>query len=232
MTKLTRDEEKRSWIATLLARPYRLLPMRARSLARRLVAAVEGGEMRSATLRDMLRRHHRIDVGLHSYGCFDPVRFPDCRFGRYVSVGPGVRVFRRNHPVERLSLHPYFFNASLGLCQSDSIEGKPLVIEDDVWIGAGSMLLPGCSRIGRGAVIGAGSVVTRDVPAYAVAAGNPARLIRERFPRSLQDAVQDSGWWDRPTAELTAALPLLQQPLTAETMSQFTERMQNANQQV
>ncbi|MFM2291118.1 MAG: Maltose O-acetyltransferase [Bacteroidota bacterium] len=56
----------------------------------------------------------------------------------------------------------------------------PLTIEDDVWIGTRAMILPGCKHIGTGAIIGAGSVVTKDVPAYAIVGGNPAKVIKYR----------------------------------------------------
>lgn len=55
-----------------------------------------------------------------------------------------------------------------------------LVIDDDVWIGARVIILKGCTKIGRGSVIGAGSVVTHDVPPYSVVAGNPAKIIKKR----------------------------------------------------
>jgi maltose O-acetyltransferase len=55
-----------------------------------------------------------------------------------------------------------------------------LVIADDVWIGARVIVLPGCKHIGKGAIIGAGSVVTKDVPDYAIVGGNPARVIKLR----------------------------------------------------
>lgn len=56
----------------------------------------------------------------------------------------------------------------------------PITIDDDVWIGARAMILPGCKRIGKGAIIGAGSVVTKDVPDYAIVGGNPAKVIKYR----------------------------------------------------
>lgn len=56
----------------------------------------------------------------------------------------------------------------------------PLVIDDDVWIGARAIILPGCRHIGKGVIIGAGSVVTKDIPDYAIVGGNPARIIRYR----------------------------------------------------
>lgn len=58
-------------------------------------------------------------------------------------------------------------------------ESAPVVIEDDVWLGARVIVLPGI-RIGRGAVVGAGAIVTKDVPPYAVCVGNPARIVRYR----------------------------------------------------
>jgi len=67
-------------------------------------------------------------------------------------------------------------------------EGKTsLQIDDDVWIGARAVILAGCSHIGRGVVIGAGSVVTRDIPDYAVVGGNPAKIIRYRNVTRVAD---------------------------------------------
>lgn len=89
--------------------------------------------------------------------------------GRNVGVGPGVRILTSVHREEGRAVP--ILHAAVDL--------TPVVIEDDADIGVGAILLPGV-RIGRGAQIGAGAVVTRDVPAYAVAAGNPARVLRER----------------------------------------------------
>lgn len=222
------DEQRSSWPSRLVARVYARIPARLAGLARRIMARLEGGEMLSASLRGTMCRFHGVDVGLHSYGCFDPARFSDCMIGRYVSVGPGVRVFRRNHPTDRISLHPYFYNTRLGLAVAETMPPRPLQICDDVWIGANALLLPGCSRIGRGAVIGAGAVVTRDVPDYAIAAGNPARIIRARFPADVQQQLQESRWWLRDRDSLASALPLLQQPATRELVMNFSKRTSDA----
>jgi carbonic anhydrase/acetyltransferase-like protein (isoleucine patch superfamily) len=74
-----------------------------------------------------------------------------------------------------------------------------------VWIGHGAIVLAGRS-IGTGAVVGAGSVVTRDVPDYAIVAGNPARVIRQRFPDAIAARMQALAWWDWPHEELRTAL--------------------------
>ena len=72
----------------------------------------------------------------------------------------------------------------------------PLIIEDDVWIGHGVIITPGCKLIGRGAVVGAGSIVTKDVDRYSVVVGNPGEKLRDRFPRDLSDAIEASHWWE------------------------------------
>jgi acetyltransferase-like isoleucine patch superfamily enzyme len=202
-----------------------------RGQVRRLISRIEGGEMTSLTLRQLMRRLHGVEVGLHSYGCFDTQRFGGLLLiGRYVSIGPGVSAFRRNHPHDRASMHPYFYNTALGIAERETVPPHPLVISDDAWIGANSIILPGCRRIGRGAVIGAGSVVTKDIPDYAIAAGNPARVLRFRFRGSVQEAVERSRWWELPREKLAGMRVALQAPLTEENCPQFMERVSHASQ--
>ena len=118
-----------------------------RRLIRRVLATLEGGEMRSASLRQIMRQYHDVDIGAHSYGCFDAARFPrGTRVGRYVSVGPGVEAYRRNHPVDRLSLHPYFYSPSCGATASADVATADLEIGADAWLGARAIILPGCQK--------------------------------------------------------------------------------------
>ncbi len=93
----------------------------------------------------------------------------DCnevRIGRHVMLGPNVQIYTAAHDLKAETRIQGWEAAS------------PITIEDNVWIGGGAILLPGV-RIGRNAVVGAGAVVTRSVPANTVAVGNPARVIRE-----------------------------------------------------
>jgi acetyltransferase-like isoleucine patch superfamily enzyme len=85
------------------------------------------------------------------------------------------------------------------------------IIGPDVWIGQGSLIRAGV-RIGVGAVIGAGSVVTKDVPPYTVAAGVPCRPIRRRFDDSLCERLVASGWWDFDEERLVALAPFFSNP--------------------
>jgi acetyltransferase-like isoleucine patch superfamily enzyme len=86
-----------------------------------------------------------------------------------VGIGIGVKIITSQHKEAGRAIAVLF----------SPIECAPVVIEDDSDLGVGSIILPGVT-VGRGAVVGAGAVVTRDVPAYAVAAGVPARVIRSR----------------------------------------------------
>lgn len=153
-------------------------------------------QSKSRALRRYFRRRYDIDVGLHSYGCFDRWRMPGpLRIGRYCSIAKTVRVVDVNHPTEAITTHPILYERRFGVVDRDLLRAPPLVIEDDVWIGHNVVIMPGCKFIGRGAVVGAGSIVTRDVAPYAVVAGVPARVLRQRFAGALADALEASRWW-------------------------------------
>jgi acetyltransferase-like isoleucine patch superfamily enzyme len=157
----------------------------------------------SLALRAYFRRHHDVDVGLYSYGCFDQWRMRGpMRVGRYCSIAVTARSALANHPTDAITTHPALYGRSFGVIDVDVDMGGSLVIEDDVWVGHNAIILAGCKRIGRGAVIGAGSIVTRDVERYAVMAGNPARKIRDRFEPELAEAIEASRWWELSLGEL------------------------------
>ncbi len=153
-------------------------------------------EYENRALRDYFASKYQIEVGLYSYGCFDRWRVPPrTRIGRYCSFAKSVRVLDANHPMDSLTTHPYLYEARWGVIPADRVTAEWLVIEDDVWIGHNATILPGCKHIGRGAIIGAGAIVTRNVPAYAVMAGMPAKPIRQRFDAETIAAVEASRWW-------------------------------------
>ena len=159
--------------------------------------------MRSIPLRDFFRREYGIEVGFHSYGCFNRWRMPGpSRIGRYCSFANSVRVVDALHPMGALTTHPVAYEKRFGVIEQDLIVSEPLLIEDDVWVGHNAIILPGCKFIGRGAIIGAGAIVTHDVPAYQVVAGVPARRLRERFPPALIERIERTRWWEREPEEL------------------------------
>lgn len=162
-------------------------------------------QMTSASLRAHFLRDHDIDVGLYSYGCFDRWRMPGpLRIGRYCSFGNSVRIVDANHPMDGLTTHPLIYEARHGVIPEDRISSEPLIIEDDVWVGHNSVILPNCKHIGRGAIIGAGTIVTRNVAPYSIIVGNPGRQLRMRFEPAVIEAIEASHWWTLPICELAA----------------------------
>lgn len=159
---------------------------------RRLLA----NEFESIELRRLFQERHRIEIGMYSYGCFDQNRIaPGTRIGRYCSFAGDVRVFNGNHGISFLTTHPYLYNPWLGMVKEETIQRTECVIEDDVWVGYGALILPSVRCIGRGAIIAAGAVVTKDVPKYAIVAGNPAVLKRYRFSPDVIHEIEMSNWW-------------------------------------
>lgn len=92
------------------------------------------------------------------------------RIGDYVMIGPEVMLLARSHRFDR---------TDIPMSQQGEREMRPIEIRDDVWIGARALILPGV-KIGEGAIVGAGAVVTKDVPAFAIVGGNPAKVLKWR----------------------------------------------------
>ncbi|WP_432472307.1 CatB-related O-acetyltransferase [Amphritea sp. HPY] len=156
-------------------------------------------EMYSVLYRAVYKEYFEIDIGMYSYGLISMKTLPrGLVVGRYVSIADGVKIFRRNHPVDTLTQHPFFYNSQLGYVKKDTIANdcdNPLVIGSDVWIGANVIILPSCRSIGDGAVIGAGSVVTKDVQPFSINVGNPCEKIKMRFDEEIVDKLTESKWW-------------------------------------
>jgi virginiamycin A acetyltransferase len=196
-----RIAKARSPLSPVLRRLYRF--RRLRPAIRELCVRLEGGPLFSETLRQILREFHGAEIGRYSYGpILEPGVIPrGSKVGAYCSVGPGLIVYRRNHPLERPSLHPFFYNHQLGFLHRDTIEDdaeNPLEIGNDVWTGGRVIILPGCRRIGNGAVLAAGAIVTGDVAPYAIVGGVPARTLGTRFDEATVAALESSRWWERP----------------------------------
>jgi virginiamycin A acetyltransferase len=188
---------------------------RLRGLVLRVARRLEGGEFRSTTLREIFARYWGVDVGLYTHGaCFEPWMVdPKTTIGRYCSIAHGARMVNANHPLSFKGTSGLFFNPELGLCDRWLVELNPLVIGNDVWIGANAVILPEVNRIGDGAVIGAGAVVNRDVPPYAVVLGNPARVVKYRFSEEVIARLLEEKWWEKDLAELTDRIGEFQVPL-------------------
>lgn len=127
--------------------------------------------------------------------------------GKFCSIGPNFICGWGIHPVNGLSTSPMFYSTAkqngTTLTDKDKIhEHLPIKIGNDVFIGANVMVLDGV-KIGNGSVIGAGTVVTKDVPDYAIVAGSPMKIIRYRFTDDKIEKLNEIKWWDFPKEKLS-----------------------------
>lgn len=160
-------------------------------------------EMEGKIIRYFFRKKYNIQVGLYSYGCFDSKRIPsNTIIGRYCSFARTATILNANHGIDFLTLHPYAYNKNFGMVKNERISRTKCIIEDDVWLGHNSTILPNVKRIGRGSIVAAGAVVTKDVPEYAIVAGSPAKVIKYRFNPEVAHKINSSKWWRLSKSEL------------------------------
>jgi acetyltransferase-like isoleucine patch superfamily enzyme len=127
-----------------------------------------------------------IKVGNFTYGDIKPFIFNHdytLRIGSFCSIAPDVSfVLSGDHHINHLTTFPFYSKVIDG--RNEATSKGDIEVADDVWIGVGAIILSGV-KIGQGAIIGAGAVVTKDVPAYAIVGGNPAKVIKYRFSEKI-----------------------------------------------
>ena len=155
----------------------------------------------------------RYTIGEYTYGTPRVIswdRSEQLTIGRYCSIASEVVILLGGeHRLDWLSTYPFnkMFETAKTLSGQPVSKG-PVSIGHDVWIGHGAQIFSGVT-VGNGAVIGGGAVVARDVPPYAIVAGNPARVIRYRFDEAQIALLQSIAWWDWPAEKVAAAAPVL-----------------------
>ena len=126
------------------------------------------------------------------YNCF----VTKSKIGRYVSIANNVSIGLGEHKLDRISTSSLFYENAY-----DILTEKECIIGNDVWIGVDSVIKRGV-KIGDGSVVGANSVVTKDVPDFAVVVGVPAKILKYRFEEDVQKLIKDSKWWLLELAEV------------------------------
>lgn len=149
--------------------------------------------------------------GAYSY-CDRYCDIANAEIGKFANIASFVRIGATDHPLDRASLHHFMYrSASYWADAEDDADwfarraSRKAVIGHDTWIGHNAQVKPEV-RVGNGAVIASGAIVTRNVPPYAIVAGIPAKPVRDRLPRDLAERVEALGWWDWDHAALRAAL--------------------------
>ncbi len=156
-------------------------------------------------------RLSETDVGDYSY-LMENGQTWCATIGKFANIAASVRINATHHPMDRATLHHFTYRAGDYFEDAEheadffaARRARRVTIGHDTLIGHGATILPGV-RIGDGAVVGSGAVVSRDVAPYTVAAGVPARPLRERFSRDIAARMQALAWWDWSHARLRAAL--------------------------
>ena len=115
--------------------------------------------------------------------------------GSFTSIARNVTIQEFNHKIDRVSTYFMGQNIFDGKVADDVTSKGEIIVGNDVWIGTQTVILSG-SRIGDGAIIAANSVVSGDIPPYAIAGGSPARVIKYRFTDDIIEALLEIKWWD------------------------------------
>ena len=161
-----------------------------RILISRLVQQLRGANLDS-----------RVVIGSYTYGVTPDTtllfkRNDRVTIGKYCSIANGVKIIASGeHYYERVANYPFRAKCLGEDGESETGSKGEVSIGNDVWIGARAIVLSGVT-IGDGAIIGAGAVVTRDIPPYAIAVGVPARVLRLRFSESQIEKLLQIKWWE------------------------------------
>lgn len=121
--------------------------------------------------------------------------------GKFVNIASFVRLNPGQHPMNRVTQHHMLYRREMfGVGKDDNSffdwrKEKKVTIGNDVWIGHNVTIMGGVT-IGNGAVIGSGAIVTKDIPAYAIAVGNPAKIIKYRFIEEIINSLENIAWWN------------------------------------
>ncbi|MCL7753189.1 CatB-related O-acetyltransferase [Polaribacter sp. Z022] len=147
----------------------------------------------------------KIKIGFATTLGYNNFFHGNIRIGKYCQFGADVAVHTSNHPITYLStyINKNLFSGELKKFK----ETKETVIGNDVWVGHNAIIVGGVT-IGNGAIIAAGSVVTKDIEPYSIVGGVPATFIKKRFSQNVIQEIEELKWWDKPTKDLIKIKPL------------------------
>ena len=161
------------------------------------LSAIKGSIIHKSSKVESGTLFYNSYMGKYSYCGYD-CEIVNTKIANFTSIANNVVIGGANHPMDWVGMSPVFYEGRDSVTKKFSKfklnESKVCHIGNDVWIGRSSIVLSGVT-ISDGAVVGAGSVVTKDVPSYAIVAGNPAKFIRNRFDDETILQLIKINWW-------------------------------------
>ena len=158
--------------------------------------------MQNDMVLESLKSQGLLEIGKHTYGkiVVDAYEGSESKItiGKYCSISRDVRFINGGiHPIDWVSLYPFRIKWKMEGALADGMPASkgPIQVMNDVWIGTGSTILSGVT-IGNGAIIMAGSIVTKNVPAFTIVGGIPAKPVKKRFSDQEIQALEEIKWWD------------------------------------
>lgn len=148
--------------------------------------------------------------------------------GKFCSISSGISIGLGTHPISFISTSPIFLNKKNGTgfrwSENDVYDGspKPTTIGNDVWIGINSTIVGGV-KIGNGAIIASHSVITKDVPAYAIVGGVPAKILKYRFDETTRLHLEETKWWELPDEIIKSNIGIFQKQLNLQDIAQLNK---------
>lgn len=148
----------------------------------------------------------------------------NAELGKFCSISWNCTIGATSHPYTHISTHAFPYHSFFGISKTTNKIKIKTIVGNDVWIGANAIIMPGVS-IGNGAVIGAGSIVTKNVPDYAIIAGNPAVIKKLRFTESTIRELNKIQWWNWSNDKLKNLLAFFKEPLNEKTLSLLLQQI-------
>jgi virginiamycin A acetyltransferase len=170
----------------------------------------------------------RVKVGKKTYGpikaIFSNNSFESLEIGHYCSIGSGtIFMMGSEHSYSCISTFPFKVKILGHKFEADT--KGPIIVNDDVWIGENALILSGVT-IGKGAVIAAGSVVVKDIPSYAIAGGNPARIIKYRFPETVISYLKSVDFSKLDESKIKNNIDILYKVLNDENVIEIVNKLE------
>lgn len=183
--------------------------------ANRIINFFKGNYNDGRIERYECEKYFGFSVGQYSYG-YEPFCYPWVNLesiGSYCSIAKNVSITGWNHPYHYITTSPIAYHPTRGFVNKEELDqsfydkNKKVIIGNDVWIGDNVTILPSV-KIGNGSIVGAGSVVTKDVPDYAIVVGVPAKVVKYRFTEDEIKILQKIKWWEWSEEEIRKKIDL------------------------